>query len=99
MVDGELEPTEYGKVDIQHPPAMGEWTTVGEKMNSMKEDVQRHGEVHAQFDGYSDDVEVRLGTSLFDFRTESIKVFDGDQYHVFNMEQYQGHYVPMRVFH
>lgn len=100
MVGGELQPAVEGttKFDKLHTHPDRD-NIAHQRMNDIRDDVGRHGEVHAQFDGYDQDVEVRLGTSLFDFRTESIKVFDGDQYHVFSMEQYQGHYVPMRVFH
>jgi len=98
MVDEELRPSMYGSVKCDNIPS-GQFNTVQSRMDEIMTDVGRHGEVHAQFDGYEDDVEVRLGTAKFDFRTESVKVFDGDQYHVFNMGQYQGHYVPMEVFH
>lgn len=96
MVDRELQPADSGTV--KSDGYIGD-SSVHNRIKILKEDVERHGESHVTFEHVDGEVEVRLGTSVFDWAANVIRVFDGDQYRNFSMAKYVTHEVPMDVFH
>jgi len=95
-VDKQLEPEEHGTVKTSYngsrPPQHG-------KLDAFIGDIERHGEVHASFEGMDSEVECRLGTTHIDFRKDIIEVFDGDQWCPFSTAHLITWDVPMEVFH
>lgn len=89
MVEDELQPIRDGTVKQD-----GNLPTILQRMAA---DIERHGEVHANFEHVDGEIECRLGTAkLFPSR---IEVFDGDQWHVFRSEKLVDWEVPMDMRH
>lgn len=89
MVEEELEPAAVGVVKQD-----GNLPTI---LQRMREDIQRHGEVHANFEHVDGEVECRLGTTKL--KPSMVEVFDGDQWHVFRSEKLVDWEVPMELYH
>jgi hypothetical protein len=95
MVDTELHPERTGNVQTKG--------TVGTKVDSLfsrlKDDIERHGEVHATFETVDKEVELRLGTTKINVQPSLIEVYDGDQWVAFRADKLVDWYVPMDVYH
>jgi len=91
-VDEQLQPAEYGTVRMD-----GQYSQISTLLLEMAEDIERHGEVHANFKDVDGEVECRLGTTVI--LPYGVKVFDGDQWHPFTEMQLIGWDVPMEVYH
>lgn len=91
-VDDQLHPAEPGTVRVE-----GDFDTVSDFLLEMAHDIERHGEVHANFKDVSDEVECRLGTTVI--LPYGVKVFDGDQWTPFAEAQLIGWDVPMALYH
>lgn len=64
----------------------------------MMQDVLEHGEVHAKWADSDEYVEVRQGTTTFDFEGEVLLLDDGITTHTFSMAQVVSWEKPMNVF-
>lgn len=95
MVEDELEPAAHGTMETVGEPD----GDLHRMLDAMRSDVERHGEVHATFQEVEDEVEVRLGTAVIDYKANLVRVFDGDQYQSFNATQLVSWEVPMDLFH
>lgn len=95
MPEDELEPAAHGEMETVGEPDGG----LHDLLERMKEDVERHGEVHATFEDTDKEVEVRLGTGVLDYEANLVRVFDGDQYRSFNATRLVSWEVPMDLFH
>lgn len=69
------------------------------RSKQMKSDVEEYGEVHATFENESKEVEIRLGTSRFNFHNGVVEIWDGDNYEPFSMDHLVSWYKPMEVYH
>ena len=96
MGDSELQPADTGVAESE---GFINDCSLHNRIGMLKNDVERHGESHVTFEHVDGEVEVRLGTSVFDWDGNVIRVYDGDQYHNFAMDKYVTHEVPMDVFH
>lgn len=74
-------------------------------MSRLKEDVFNHGEVHAVIEeagaGHveGEEVEIRQGTSTFDFDALMLTVEDGETLHRFAFEKVVRWYLPVEFGH
>jgi hypothetical protein len=93
MVDEDLRPKHEGEVQ------KASYNSNATKIRRMEDDIERHGEVHANFKDVDGRVECRLGTVRMDEDGGIIEVFDGDQFHPFMADQLVDWEVPMDVYH
>jgi len=93
MVDDALEPERSGKVERLS------YDGDAHLLRRMADDIERHGEVHANFKDVDGRVECRLGTVQMDEKNGVIEVFDGDQFHPFSVDHLVEWEVPMDVYH
>jgi hypothetical protein len=71
------------------------------RINVLVGDVNSHGEVHATFEGYDSDVEIRQGTATINCDKGVIRLTDGNEWgnHVFAIDSLVSWYKPHEVFH
>lgn len=93
----EHEPSSAGEPDSVNEYNRDTETTY--QMARMYNDVAEHGEVHARLNGRDDEVEVRLGTTRFNFDGGLIEVWDGDEYVPFDVTHIESWYKPYDVYH
>lgn len=65
----------------------------------LESDVQKHGEVHAVIEEHDDELEVRQGTTDFDYQDGVITVDDGTTLHRVGMDRVVRWYFPVEAFH
>lgn len=65
----------------------------------MESDVENHGEVHAVVEEHDEEVEVRKGTSIFNYE-DGVVVIDGaDTLHTVGMDRFVSWYLPQEFHH
>jgi hypothetical protein len=71
------------------------------RINVLVGDVNSHGEVHATFEGYDSEVEIRQGTATINCDKGVIRLTDGNEWgnHVFAIDSLVSWYKPYEVFH
>ena len=92
-VDYEHEPAERGACREHGNSA--DYPTVAR----LQQDVEVHGECHAQFEELDAEIEVRLRTAVFNYDDGLIEIWDGDNYEPYSMDSLVGWYQPMAVEH
>lgn len=68
-------------------------------IQTLEEELEQHGEVHAAVEDVDVEVEFRLGTTSFDYDAGLLSVDDGDTTHHFSMASVVSWYRPFSLFH
>lgn len=92
-------------VDYEHEPeSRGSCRAYGDKgdyqnVARLQQDVEVHGECHANFEDVDEEIEVRLRTATFNYDAGLIEIWDGDNEEPYSMDALVGWYQPMEVEH
>lgn len=69
-------------------------------INTLKVDVEEHGEVHAVVEEIDEgEVEIRQGTTTFDEENDVVHIDDGQTTHTIGMDRIVYWYKPMDFLH
>lgn len=92
-------------VDYEHEPDdTGSARTVGNPEEypvaaRLQQDIEVHGESHANFKDVEGEVEVRIRTATFNYEAGLIEIWDGDVEIPFSMDKLVNWEQPMDVYH